>query len=170
MFLIVLTPRPRPELPKGLHDAGIPFTALVVYKSVSNPNLISHIREATSAVVGRESHKDPDDEKDAAACKNLLPPAWVGFFSPSGVRAMRDIVLQVTADDATNTGKSTAMCWDVGLCGKGQAWQWRDSKCAAIGQTTATELRELGWPVNALAEFPRADALLAAIRANEQPK
>jgi uroporphyrinogen-III synthase len=72
-----------------------------------------------------------------------LEISWVVFFSPSGVRA-------ATADPAP-------------------LW-WRQSKIAAIGNTTAKELETAGIVVDAIAHAPSPDglaqALVAAAKSN----
>ena len=63
------------------------------------------------------------------------PPAWLVFFSPSGIEAVR------------------ASGYDLSAY-----------TCAAIGPTTAGALRDQGANVRAVAETPTPEALTAALR------
>ena len=68
-------------------------------------------------------------------------PAWTVFFSPSAVDAI-----------ASAVGR-----------------QWPGAKRAAIGPTTADALRGAGLPPHAVADAPRAESLVEAIRQSEKP-
>ena len=63
-------------------------------------------------------------------------PQWVVFFSPSGVKAV-------------------SRHWPD---------NWQHTQSAAIGNTTANAMAEMGWSVGAIAERPEPQALLEAIQ------
>lgn len=108
-LLLLSGNRRREDLPNRLVEAGLALDELVVYET--------HLRTDLT-----------------------LPPgpsgAWLVFFSPTGVQAVRHSGADVTA--------------------------WR---VAAIGPTTAEAVRQAGWRVAAVAASPTPQALLDAVKA-----
>ncbi|WP_176521618.1 uroporphyrinogen-III synthase [Longimonas halophila] len=98
--------RRRDTLPRALVEAGQVFDEVEVYRTRLRSNITL-----------------PD------------PPAWLAFFSPSGIEAVR----------------ASGYALDA-------------YACAAIGSTTAAALRDEGASVQAVAASPTPDALAAAIR------
>lgn len=99
--------RRRDTLPEGLTEAGVPFDEQVVYET-----------------------KIRSDVSLPAAASN----AWLVFFSPSGVEAVRRS--EVTTDEY---------------------------RCAAIGPTTAGILRDMDVRVAAVADTPSPEGVVTAI-------
>ena len=104
--------RRRDVLPNRLREAGIPFEEQRVYET----HLRTDLDLTTPAV-----------------------PDWLVFFSPSGIKAVRQ-------------------------AGAMQDAQLAAVRLAAIGPTTAQALREAGWGAAAVAGRPATDALVEAIR------
>lgn len=102
--------RRRDTLPAGLRDAGITFEEQVVYET--------HTRSDLSLPTSAKS-------------------AWLVFFSPSGLEAIRKSEIPLTS-----------------------------YRCAAIGPTTAAALEEEGLSVQAVAESPSPEGIVDAIQAN----
>lgn len=103
--------RRRDTLPDRLNTAGVSFEELVVYET--------HTR-------GTLDWPEWDEDQ----------PAWVVFFSPSGIEAAR---------------RDPTIVWNA-------------VRKAAIGSTTADALRAAGWTVDAVADAPTPEALCRAIR------
>ncbi len=98
--------RRRDTLPRALVDAGQVFDEVEVYRTRLRSDIVLP-----------------------------SPPAWLVFFSPSGIEAVR----------------ASGYALDA-------------YACAAIGSTTAAALRNVGVSVQAVAATPTPDALAAAIR------
>lgn len=111
-LLFPCSARRRDELPDALRSAGLALTEIPVYDTVAR----------------LEAAFDPGEE-----------PAWLAFFSPSGVEAAADFVRD----------------------------HWPNALRAAIGPTTADALREAGITAHVVAPSPDADGLATAI-AREQ--
>lgn len=101
--------RRRGALPEALQEGGIAFEEKVVYETRARTDL-----------------NFSDGEK----------PAWLAFFSPSGIEAVQ--------------------------AARGLAVE--DVKRAAIGTTTAAALEKAGWPADAVAQTPTPEALAYALR------
>lgn len=106
--------RRRDELPDALRQAAIDFEELCVYQS------------------------HPKESLDLTA---YADPAWVVFFSPSGVQAVRD---------------------------EGRL-DLNSVRIAAIGKTTGEALKKDGFRVEAIARSPTPDAVAEALAAADAP-
>lgn len=73
--------------------------------------------------------------RDDLALEQMMAPDWVVFFSPSGV-------------------ETVLPQWPT---------SWQAVKKAAIGTTTADAITEAGWQVDAIADKPEPQSLLAAV-------
>jgi uroporphyrinogen-III synthase len=115
----------RPELPRILKAANIPFEELITYETCTRP----------------------DVDKEVAAnlndARGIKGPKWIVFFSPSGVNALSE-VLRSYLDDCPG-----------------------DFKIAAIGSTTAAELRRIFSDIEVtVPKNPSSESLLAEILAS----
>ncbi len=108
-LLFLCGDRRRDVLPAQLRAAGLAVEERVVYRTILDASALR--AEATD------------------------PPAWVVFFSPSGVEAIRE----------------------------GAAVPWNYVQKAAIGPTTADALRAAGFAPSAVATAPTPEALAAAV-------
>ncbi len=108
-LLFLCGDRRRDALPDRLCAAAVPVEELVVYRTIPEPAALEGLAAS--------------------------PPAWVAFFSPSGVEAA--------------------------LAASGFPWE-RIAR-AAIGPTTAAALRDAGHPAAAVAAEPTPAALVSAI-------
>ncbi len=101
--------RRRDALPDALQKSGVPFEEETVYETHTRADLNFSEMEA---------------------------PAWLAFFSPSGVEAVQ---------------KARGLSMDT-------------VKKVAIGPTTAAALAQVGWRADAVAGAPAPEALAGAIR------
>jgi uroporphyrinogen-III synthase len=100
--------RRREVLPASLAASGLAFEELCVYET---------------------------RVEDAPAAASLPLPAWIVFFSPSGVEALE----------------------------AGAGASWASARKAALGATTAAALAGAGWQVDVVAARPTPEALAQAL-------
>ncbi|TPX36296.1 uroporphyrinogen-III synthase [Synchytrium microbalum] len=118
-YIMLCGDKRRDELPSQLTNAKIPFMELIVYETGPNP------------VFEQELVKTYEGT-------DVSQPAWIVFFSPSGV----DFALEPL---------------------KRQVW-WQDVRIGAIGPTTSARLKQLDLKVDVESPKPTAIDLIQAIR------
>ena len=97
----------------------------------------------------RHMHEQWQHAADTAAVDG-----WVAYFSPSGVQAVRQCVEEARAGE--------------GGLGGARCARWLGLRVAALGKTSASAVREVGWTVYAVAESPAPAQLLAAMQSTAQ--
>ena len=121
----------RADLFTALTAAALPFDELTVYETRTNSRLPSQWQRLANTTAAE---------------------AWVAYFSPSGVAAVRQCVEA------------------EGGVGEVRCLRWLGLSVAALGATSASAVREAGWTVHAVADSPSPSQLLAAIQRAEQQR
>lgn len=114
--------RRRDDLPNLLHQHNIPLQEMIVYQT-----------EYYNTSLGSESSNPPEDLSHLV--NPPIEPSWIVFFSPSGVEALEETILLRSSIDNNNNNNNNR----INLY---KEW-FKTVKIGAIGQTTASAIREI---------------------------